>query len=920
MSLRIWPAILALLLAGPLAAQPLPSATAPPADPARAEAAYDDARALYDGRLYAPAARALAQFRESYPRDIHAPQALFFQAEATLASGDDVGAAELFAQFDTSYPLHPFASQARLALGRYYWATRRLPEAEGALNDALDRNLPPEDRAEAQYLLGLVFRAQDRPGPAIESFLEAAEAETPLAPEALYAAGETEASRENWTGVVETFGLLNERYPESAQNQQVGLARAEAFARLGQYEEVAAEAARRRSTLSGDDVARADLLEGEALVRLGRPDEAQSRFERVQDTSAYDRRATFGRARIAYDRGDYGLAASLFEVVRGATPEASGADALAHESTYYIGLSLKRTGQLGDAERRLREASEQTSGAYVSEALLELGLLLYERRRYEEAVDAFSRIVTEFRDKPFVGEAARMQGESFAALGRTEQAREAYELAESLGAATSETRAEIAFQDAYGRFRAGNYEQAIPALLTVARGAPEGPRAGEALFWAGEAAFQIEQYARAEEILREFLTTHRQHPRADAARYALAYTHFRRRDYGAAADAFERFLSAYTGSQAAVPYRPDALFRLADSYFALGRFADARAVYERAAEDAPGGQGRDYALFQTAQAYAAEGRTDDAIASYEQLATDFSASDLLDEALYSEGALLLQAGRDEEAATLFSRAATVRPQSAIAPRALVGEGDARYNAEDYEGAEQAYRRALTRYPESDFAADALEGLGYALDALGRADEFEDAVSRFERTTTNPLARARVQLRRGEVALEAGDNALAAQRIEALLAINTPAEIEPQALLTLAAAYTGMSEYNAAATALRRLLDRYPAGPLAPEASLRLAETRFSAGDANLALLEAQRFQTRFPDDAERVAQAILIEARALSTLGRTDDLRQRLSVLAATYPDSAAATEAARLFPDAMPSRVRSGDDASGDPSSGDDN
>ncbi|OZC02852.1 tetratricopeptide repeat protein [Rubricoccus marinus] len=906
MSLRFWPAILALLLAGPLAAQPLPSATAPPADPARAEAAYDAARSLYDGRLYAPASRAFAAFRETYPRDIHGPQALFFQAEATLASGDDVGAAALFSQFETGYPLHPFASQARLALGRYYWAAGRLDEAEGALNQALGRNLPPEDRAEAQYLLGLVFREQGRPGPAIESFLAAADGETPLAPAALYAAGETEAGRENWSGVAEVFGLLNDRYPASAENAQVGLARAEAFARLGQYEDVAAEASSRRSTLSGADVARADLLAGEALVRLGRADEAQARFERVPDSTLYDRRATFGRARIAYDRGNYGLAASLFEVVRAGAPEAS-ADALAHESTYYVGLSLKRTGQLGDAEQRLREAANQTGGAYVSEALLELGLLLYERRRYEEAANAFGRIVADFRGKPFVGEAARMQGESFAALGRVEDARRAYELAESLGAATSETRAEIAFQDAYGRFRAGNYAEAIPALLTVARSTPDGPRAGEALFWAGEAAFQIQQYARAEEILREFLATNAAHPRADAARYALAYTHFRRRDYGAAADAFERFLSAYTGSQAAVPYRPDALFRLADSYFALGRFADARAVYQRAAEDAPGGQGRDYALFQVAQAYAAEGRTDDAIAAYEQLATNFSASDLLDEALYSEGALLLQAGRDQEAATLFNRAATVRPGSAIAPRALVGEGDARYNAEDYEGAEQAYRRALTRYPESDFAADALEGLGYALDALGRADEFEDAVSRFERTTTNPLARARVQLRRGEVALEAGDNALAAQRIEALLAISPPAEIEPQALLTLAAAYTGMSEYNAAATALRRLLDRYPSGPLAPEASLRLAETRFSAGDANLALLESQRFQQRFPDDAERVAQAILIEARALSTLGRTDDLRQRLAVLATTYPDSAAAEEAARLFPTAMPDRVRSG-------------
>ena len=909
MSLRFRPAPLALaalLLAGPLgaalgapvAAQPLPGAAAPPADPARAEAAYDAARGLFSAGLYAPAARAFGAFLETYPRDVHAPQALYYQAEATLASGDDGGAAALFERFDRLHPDHPFASRARLALGRYYWAAGRLPDAERALNDALSRRLPPADRAEAGYLLGLVFRSQGRPGPAVEAFQEAASGETPTAPLALYAAGETQAARGDWAGAAASFGALASRYPDSPANLSVGLARAEAFARLERWEEVAAEAAARRPTLSGDAVARADLLAGEALIRLGRPGEAVAVLERIPDTSAYDRRAMFGRARVAYDAADYALAASLFDAVR-AAPQAgagaSGVDALTHESTYLAGLSLKRLLQLGDAEALLREAVAQ-NGAYVPEALMELGLLLYERRGYDESARLFARVVEEYDGEPFAGEAARMEGESHAAAGRIEAARAAFERAEALGGGTAGTRAEIAFQDAYGRFAAANYAAALPALLRVAEIDPGGERAGEALFWAGEAAFQLAQYARSEEIHRRFLREHPEHPRADAARYALAYTHFRRRDYGSAADAFERFLSAYTGaSGATVPYRPDALFRLGDSYFALGRFADARAVYERAAEAAPRGQGRDYALFQTAQAFAAEGNTSRAIISYERLATDFATSDLVDEALYAQGTLLLQSGRDTEAAAVFARSAAARPGSPIAPRALVGEGDARYNAEDYEGAERAYRRALERYPESDFAADALEGLGYALDALGRVDEFEAAVARFEATTTNPLARARVQLRRAEVALAAGDDALAVQRAEALLAIRPPAEVEPQALLTLAEAYGNLSEYAAAAAALRRLLDRHPTSPLAPEAALRLASLRLAAGDANQALLEAQRFQTRYPDDAERVAQAVLVEVQALRRIGRTDEATQRLDVLLTLYPDTAAAQEAARL-------------------------
>ncbi|MEM1057527.1 MAG: tetratricopeptide repeat protein [Bacteroidota bacterium] len=906
MPFRFRLALAVLLLAGSAAAQPVPGAMGAPTDPGRAEAAYDAARALFDAGLYGPAARAFGDYRAQYPRDIHGPEALYFQAEATLAIGNDVAAAALFDRFGARYPGHPFAPRARLAVGRYYWATGQLPEAEATLSEAITRPLPPDDRAEAGYLLGLVYRAQDRPGPAVEAFEQAATEDTPTAPQALYAAALTQLTRENWNSAADILGRLNQRFPDSPENLEVGLSRTEAFARLGDWQAVADEAASRRRLLSGEDIARADLLQGEALVRLGQLPEAQSAFERVPDSSRYDRRATFGRARIAYDRANYGLAASLFDAV---LRSAEVLDPLAHEATYYTGLSLKRLGQLGEAERRLRDAATQEGGAYVGEALLELGLLLYERRRYEESADVFARIVTEHGTEPFAGEAARMQGESFAALGRTVEAREAYELAEQLGAATAETRAEIAFQDAYGRFRAGNFDAALPALLTVAETNPGGPRAGEALFWAGESAFQVEQYARAEQILRDFLARYPEHPRADAARYALAYTHFKRRDYGAAAAAFETFLSAYSGNQTAVPYRPDALFRLADSYFALGRFADARAVYTRAFESAPGGQGRDYALYQIAQAHAASGNTEQAIATYARLASDFGSSDLVDEALYSQGALLLQAARDEEAAQRFAEAAEARPGSPLAARARVGQGDALYNAGDYEGAERAYRQVIERSPESDFAADALEGLGYALDALGRPEEFETAVLRFERTTTNPLARARVQIRRAEVALEAGDNALAAERVEALLAINPPAEIEPRALLLLAEAYAGMGEFNAAAASLRRLVDAYGSDPLAPDAALRLAEIRLDSNAPNQALLEAQRFQTRFPDDAERVAAAILIEARALFTLERRDEAQDRLNALAALYPESEAATEARTRFPRSMPARQSGADE-----------
>ena len=64
-------------------------------DPSAAEMAFDDAQALVHGGLYGPALRALQAFRRTYPRDPHAPQALFllnnpFALEASERAADRI--------------------------------------------------------------------------------------------------------------------------------------------------------------------------------------------------------------------------------------------------------------------------------------------------------------------------------------------------------------------------------------------------------------------------------------------------------------------------------------------------------------------------------------------------------------------------------------------------------------------------------------------------------------------------------------------------------------------------------------------------------------------------------------------------------------------------------------------------------------
>jgi len=897
--------VAALGLALPAALAGLPPAavaqTAGVADarPARSEEAFEAAKLLYDGGQYAAAERAFGRFLDRYPRHARAPEALFYRAESALATDDAEGAALLFARFEARYPAHPFGPRARLALGRYYYDRGDDARAEDALAAAADAPGPDASRAEAAYLLGLVHRRQSRPDAAAAAFERAATADTPTAPRALYALGSTRVDQGDWSRAASAFGRLQGRYPASPENARAGLGLAESLLRAGRYAEGATEADQRRETLAGEDAARGALLAGETWLRLGDA-RATTSLDDVPADSRYARRAALAQGRAASARGDWARAVDWFGIARAGVSNASEDDAVAHEAAYYEGVAQKELGQLGEAEARWTQAAERRpGGAYAEPALLELGLLRYERRQYDAAAQAFDQLLRQSPRGPYAGEAARMLGEAYAASGQTGRAREAFARAEDLGTATAETRAEVAFQDAYALFLNQQYEPAVTALVAVTRADPTGPRAGEALFWAGEAAFQARDYARSEALLRELLDRYPDHARADAARYVIAWTLYQRGQTAEAADAFERFLSAYTRSGELVPYYADALLRLGDLYTVLGRYEDARLVYGRVAAATPDRQGGDYALFQTAQVLGREGRTDDALGAYARLLREYPDSERYAQALLEQGALYAARGQDSLAIGAYERVLNERPQRGAA--ALLGIGDVLLNQGRYQLAEAAYRRVFERYPTSPLTVDAFGGVADALAAQGREDEVDRAFAEVDGRLRGVEERTRLRYARAQLALTSGDDSLAVALLEEVLAGPPPADLEQEALLSLGGAYAATGRSADAARAFRRLLTRYPDSPFAADATLRLAQSLLATGDSEGARSAAARLRASGGSDPERVADAYAIEALALEDLGRTAEADALLRELVQRYPSTAAGEAALRDRPDLAP-------------------
>ena len=109
--------LLVVLLAGPVYAQRV--AESP-------EQAFSDAYKLYADEFYEQAIAGFDAFQEAYPDHVNAAEALYYQAEASLAVGHTDLAVTLFTRFRRQYPAHPLAFRASLAPGRLH-LDRTLP-------------------------------------------------------------------------------------------------------------------------------------------------------------------------------------------------------------------------------------------------------------------------------------------------------------------------------------------------------------------------------------------------------------------------------------------------------------------------------------------------------------------------------------------------------------------------------------------------------------------------------------------------------------------------------------------------------------------------------------------------------------------------------------------------------------------------
>ncbi|WP_232798439.1 tetratricopeptide repeat protein [Salinibacter altiplanensis] len=827
--------------------------------------AFGSAVELYQQQLYPDAAAAFSAFRRGHPTHAAAPQALYLEAQAALARGDDEGTRRLLNRLQHDYPSHPRAQTARLRLAQYYLDQGSSDRATSQLQTIATAPNRPGEGARALYLLGRTEQDQGNPNAALPYFKQVYSRypDAELAPAALYAQGVTQVRLERYDRATDSFERLGEQFPTSPFAENLGTVLGEVYYRLGQYENATTELQRRLPDLTGSDRARTLFLLGETYSALGRGEDATTQYRVILEEapdSPYALPARYGLARQHYSAGRYEAAAEAFATVR------SKEDPLAVKATYYEAASRALMGRKADALKLYRTFLDRTSGGRLATAAqYEVGLLHYREERYDRAATAFRSVAQQASSEGPRGKAFYWLGNASLATNRLDPALDAYTEAIDRGAAPAAVTAKVRFRKAWSLYQGGRYADAGSEFQALAEAHPETTRGQEALFWGGDTFYQQNQFGEARRLFQQYLDTNPDTPQRAGAQYALAWTHFKQRRFGPAAQSFRRFLDTYEGdSTSEVPYQQDARLRLADCYFALKQYDDARAAYDRVS-----GKGTEYALYQGGRALYYAGRPADALDRLRRFVEDSPDSPLRPDALYRIGDIHFQEQRYGAARAAFTQLLDEHPEHARAAEAQYAIGDTRYNAGEMERAVEAYRTVLEAYPESPSAREAASSLFFALNAAGQQDRADDLIAAIADQVPDANLEDRLRYQRARAAYQRGDSKRALRLFRTFVRTASTQALIPDAYYYLGLLYADTDRYDEAKNYLQQLVEQYPDSEYIPEGSLRLGEIHLDQGAHEQAVdayrTAAEHNQTR--DDLR--AQARYGQSQALLRLGRT---------------------------------------------------
>lgn len=378
-------------------------------------------------QLYSLARRVLEQFVQRYPEDARRSEATLLLGKARLALGELTQALESFRQAQRFTPPPGQPEEARFWEGETLFRLKRYQEARAVYDALLAANAASPLAPDALYAYAWCELKLKRPEPAVTAFRQLLEVwpEHPLAPSATYHLAGTLIELKRVEDVVALLTPFASRYPGhrllpearyllgwsrfAAGKPEEGIANLRAFIAGHPTHELVPQA---RREISG------------ALLRHGRTPELVEEYRFLMSQSSPTAGGLYDAGLIAQTLGRQKDAETAWTKLRSTFPD----HVLARRAALELAHAAFRRNQFREAVTLAQEASRSEEAAVRMEAFLLVGEGEIKSKRFQAALTAFNAALgVESRDPALRFRALAGSGLAHEELRHWREAAERYE-------------------------------------------------------------------------------------------------------------------------------------------------------------------------------------------------------------------------------------------------------------------------------------------------------------------------------------------------------------------------------------------------------------------------------------------------------------------------------------------------------------
>jgi len=614
-------------------------------------------------------------------------------------------------------------------------------------------------------------------------------------------------------------------------------------------------------------------LKGEAYNIQGNYDQALIVFESFLSTftdSELNNYVRLGAGWAMLNKGDYDKAIKYYNtIIASITDENSRISAIAQ---LYKAIALKRSGDVGAAQKEFSSLSVQANFPFLSQALLELGQIYYESKDFENAKRALERADRESPDANISVRIHLLQGATLLELKKWDKAVNEYKIAEQLALKSSFIFmpqknwyiAESRLKQGIALVRSLRNSEAIPPLLAFIGDNRDDSRSDEALYWLAEAYYRSDMLNNSAEKYESLLSQYPKSPLREEAYYGLGWSNFRLKNFKQSSETFNKMLQEFPDSK----YGLEVLTRQGDGYYVMRDYKHAASCYRRASERAPNTEEGQYSAYQLCHAYYRMGQFEEAITSLLAFVRKYSKSNYAPHALYLTGWIRFQQKKYGEATEDFQFLTQAYPNSNLAPRAYYAIGDCFYNQGKFENAINSYRHVVESFPTDALAPEALKSMQDCYMSLGQQEEAMKIADRFvESNPTSPFAPDFI-FKKGEMFYTGKKYQDAVAEYESFTKKYPDSDKNAEAMFWMGKSYLNLNDPDKAEQTFKELQKKFPKSDYASQSMLERALIRKLKTDVQAADSLFRKIQEVYPE-SQSAAQAGFERAVIKFSMGDT---------------------------------------------------